>query len=266
MRIGVIGCGHMGSWFIRGLATEHKVAVFDSDPKKMDPLANVERLAVPADFGSFRPEFLLNAVNLQNTLAAFHEVSGHLPADCIISDITSVKGQIPEYYKESGFRFASCHPMFGPNFADLYHLREENAIIISESASEAREFLRVFFKRFDLHVFECSFAEHDELMAYSLTLPFASSIVFSACVSTHAVPGTTFSRHKKIAEKLLQEDDYLLSEVMFNPYSLKQLEKISSRLELLKHIIKARDYEEATKFFARLRENLGGPKVETTSR
>ena len=99
--------------------------------------------------------------------------------------------------------------------------------------------------------------DHDELMSYSLTLPFASSIVFSACVTTHAVPGTTFSRHKRIAQRLLKEDNYLLADVLFNPHSIKQLEIICSRLELLKHIIKARDYEEAQKFFNKLRKNLG---------
>lgn len=261
MRIGVIGCGHMGSWFIRGLSADHEVAVFDTDPAKMERLTNVLRLAAPADFGIFRPEFLLNAVNLQNTLEAFRTVEAYLPSDCIISDIMSVKGQVPDYYARGRFRFASCHPMFGPNFADLNRLREENVILITESAAEAREFLKSFFQKYDLHLFECSFREHDELMAYSLTLPFASSIVFSACVSSHAVPGTTFSRHKAIAQKLLQEDDFLLSEVLFNPQSLKQLEKISSRLELLKHIIKARDYEEAAKFFARLRENMAASET-----
>ena len=94
-------------------------------------------------------------------------------------------------------------------------------------------------------------------MSYSLTLPFASSIVFSACVTTHTVPGTTFSSHKQIAQRLLREDDYLLAGVLFNPHSIKQLEIICSRLEFLKHIIKARDYEEAQKFFNKLRKNLG---------
>jgi len=93
-------------------------------------------------------------------------------------------------------------------------------------------------------------------MSYSLTLPFASSITFAACLTTKVVPGTTFAHHKEIARKVLEEDDFLLAEVLFNPHSIRQLEKICSKLEFLKHIIKARDYEEAEKFLARLRKNL----------
>ena len=94
------------------------------------------------------------------------------------------------------------------------------------------------------------------MIAYSLTLPFASSLVFAACMKNTAVPGTTFKRHLTIARGLLSEDDHLLAEILFNEYSLKQLEKVTSRLEFLKHVIKGRDYEEAQRFFNNLRENI----------
>jgi hypothetical protein len=35
------------------------------------------------------------------------------------------------------------------------------------------------------------------------------------------------------------------------------VENIVHRLEFLKHVIRAKDYEEAQKFFNKLRENLG---------
>ena len=107
-----------------------------------------------------------------------------------------------------------------------------------------------------LNVYEFSFDEHDSMMAYSLTLPFSSSMVFAACVDTKAVPGTNFKKHMELAKGLLSEDDGLLSEILFNPRSIAQIEKITSRLELLKHIIRDRDYEEAGKFFEKLRDNI----------
>ena len=95
------------------------------------------------------------------------------------------------------------------------------------------------------------------MMAYSLTTPFISSLVFASCVDSTAVPGTTFARHMKIAKGLLSEEDHLLCEVLFNPHSLPQLDRITARLEYLKHIIKGRDREEAKKFLDKLRKKIG---------
>jgi hypothetical protein len=94
------------------------------------------------------------------------------------------------------------------------------------------------------------------MMAYSLTLPFVSSMVFSSCVSTSAVPGTTFRKHLDVARGLLAEDDFLLAEIIFNTHSLAQLEKITGRLNFLWHIIRNRDTEEARRFFDVLRKNI----------
>ena len=60
----------------------------------------------------------------------------------------------------------------------------------------------------------------------------------------------------KNAKGVLSEDDHLLAEILFNPKSLPQLEKITAKLEFLKHIIKAKDYEEAKRFFNKLRKNI----------
>lgn len=96
------------------------------------------------------------------------------------------------------------------------------------------------------------------MIAYSLALPFASTLVFAACMDRSAVPGTTFKKHLEIARGLLSEDDFLLGEILFGPHSLEQLDHVTSRLEFLKHVIKDRDVEEAQRFFARLRANIGG--------
>ena len=123
--------------------------------------------------------------------------------DCILGDIASVKGDIVDYYKRCPFRFVSVHPMFGPTFADMASLKEENVIIIKESDQEGAQFFRQLFERLGVKVFEYSFAEHDKMMAYSLTLPFVSSMAFAACVKNRVVPGTTFAKHWTIARGLL---------------------------------------------------------------
>jgi len=256
MKIAILGAGLMGSWLAKELSKGHVIALYDIEKSKADGLKMGKVLSSMQELGKFAPEMLLNAVTIQNTIQAFEEAEKHIPTDCIIADVASIKGEIPNYYKRHSFRFVSVHPMFGPTFADMGALKEENAVIIKESSKEGAEFFKRLFERLGIRIFEYTFKEHDEMMVYSLTLPFTSSMVFAGCVDTKAVPGTTFKKHMDIATKLLKEDDHLLAEILFNPNSLRQLEKITSRLEFLKHIMMGRDYDEAKRFFDKLRENV----------
>lgn len=256
MKIAVLGAGHMGAWLVNELAKEHEVCIYDTDFHQTETIRHAFILSSYSDLRDFNPDILINAVSLQNTIKAFERAAPFLSQSCLLTDVASVKGRIPEYYKKCGFPFVSCHPMFGPTFANVRQLEEENAILIKESDPGGAQFFNNFFRARGLNIYECSFEEHDEMIAYSLTLPFASSMVFAACLTTSAVPGTTFKKHHEIAKGLLSEDDYLLSEILFNSHSLLQLEKITGRLEFLKHVIRQKDLDEARKFFAQLRENI----------
>jgi prephenate dehydrogenase len=256
MRMVILGAGLMGSWLTRELSRDHYVAVYDVDHAKAKACEGVKMFLEPEEIGLFNPQIMINAVSLQHTLSAFKMVAPLLSRTCIIADIASIKGEIARYYKSSPFRFVSVHPMFGPTFADMAALKEESAIIISGSDTEGAKFFRDFFMKLNVKIFEYTFDEHDRMMAYSLTIPFISSMAFAACVDRTAVPGTTFARHMKIAKGLLSEDDHLLAEILFNRYSLAELDRITAKLEHLKHIIKGKDHEEIAVFLSRLRENI----------
>ncbi len=258
MKIAILGAGHMGGWLLERLSPEHSLAVYDIDNTRMADLGNrnVLKLENCSDLKYFQSEMLINAVSLQNTIPAFESCLPYLPSECIISDVASVKASIPDFYSNSAFRFVSVHPMFGPTFANVDKLSDENVIIIRESDEQGKLFFRNLFGALGLSIYEYSFDEHDQMIAYSLTLPFASTMVFAACMDNTAVPGTTFKKHLEISRGLLSEDDFLLGEILFNKYSLAQLEKVTGRLDFLKHVIRARDWEEAAKFFDRLRNNI----------
>ena len=81
-------------------------------------------------------------------------------------------------------------------------------------------------------------------------------MVFAACMKKQEAPGTTFRKHMRLAKGLLSEDDHLLTEIMFNPQTVQQIEKINSQLAYLTHIIRGRDDEEMQKFLNRLRSNI----------
>ncbi len=256
MKIFIMGAGHMGAWFVEEFCLEHEVAVYDTDRKKLKYFFNVKRLLELNEVKSFNPQLVINAVSLPNTQKAFNDVLPYLSEDCIISDITSVKTGFNELYKNLGKKFVSTHPMFGPTFANVRDLRDENAIIIKESDEKGKELFRNFYKSLNLSVYEYTFEEHDKTTAYSLSTPFASSMVFAACMKKQEAPGTTFRKQLDIAKGVLSEDDHLLAEIMFNPYTLRQIEEINSRLSYLTHIIKAGDHEEMQKFLNRLRSNI----------
>ena len=257
MKIVIVGIGKMGSWLASTLSLGNEVGVYDSDRGKSTGIKGVVLLGSPAEIENFQPDIVINAVSLGNTLKAFEDTTPYISQKCILADIASIKGDLPSYYLDSGRRFVSTHPMFGPTNANMNLLGGESAIIIRESDEDGKRIFRDIYNKLGLKIYEFSFAEHDSMMAYSLTLPFSSSMVFAGCVDTQAVPGTNFRKHMELAKGLLSEDDNLLSEILFNPKSISQLERITTMLEYLKHIIQSKDYEEAEKLFNKLRANIG---------
>lgn len=256
MKILILGAGKMGSFFCDLLSFEHDVAVYDPDPKRLRFMFNCRRFSTLDEVDDFAPDLVVNAATVKYTLQAFNDVLPHLPATTILSDISSVKTGLKEFYEQCGHPYVSTHPMFGPTFASLSNLSNENAIIISEGDHLGKVFFRDLYNRLKLHIEEYTFAEHDLTIAYSLSIPFASTLVFASNMKHQDAPGTTFKRHMAIANGLMGEDDYLLSEILFNPHTSEQLQNISDKLSELKEIVDSHDNERMKKFLDHARANL----------
>ena len=256
MKILILGAGKMGTFLTDVLCIDHEVALYDTDPKKLRFVFNTLRLTKPEEVQEFEPELMINCVTLKYTLEAFETILPYLPKNCIISDIASVKTGLQEYYSKCGRRYVSTHPMFGPTFATLDNLSSQSAIIISESDHMGKAFFKDLYQSLHLRIFEYSFEEHDETIAYSLSIPFASTLVFASVMKHQEAPGTTFKRHMDIAQGLLSEDDYLLSEILFNPNTPKQVENIRKELAGLLDIINDKDTERMQAFLKKVRKNI----------
>lgn len=256
MRILVLGAGKMGSFFLDLLSFEHETAVYEKNPERLRFTYNTLRFTALDEIDEFRPELVINAVTVKYTISAFKEVMPHLPADCIISDISSVKTGLKDFYEHCGHRYVSTHPMFGPTFANLNQLSHENAIIISEGDYMGRIFFKDLYSRLGLNIYEFSFEEHDKTVAYSLSIPFVSTFVFAAVMKHQDAPGTTFKRHMNIAKGVLNEDDFLLQEILFNPYTSEQVEQIRTELKLLLEIIDNKDAEGMKEYLTKIRNNV----------
>ena len=246
----------MGSFFLDLLSFEHETAVYEKAPERLRFTFNTLRFTTMKEIEDFKPELVINAVTVKYTISAFEEVIPHLPADCIISDIASVKTGLKDFYSKCGHRYVSTHPMFGPTFANLNQLSHENAIIINEGDYMGRIFFKDLYNRIGLSIYEYSFEEHDKTVAYSLSIPFVSTFVFAAVMKHQDAPGTTFKRHMNIAKSVLSEDDGLLREILFNPRTKSHVERIREELKDLIAIIDARDEDALNAYLTRIRENI----------
>ncbi|MDR3137742.1 MAG: prephenate dehydrogenase/arogenate dehydrogenase family protein [Tannerellaceae bacterium] len=256
MKILILGAGKMGSFFTDLLSFDHEVAVLEKDPKRLRFIYNALRFQNLEEVRGFAPEMVINCVTLSYTIEAFRQVMPFLPSTCILSDITSVKTGLKEFYGVSGFPFTSTHPMFGPTFANLDNLANENTIIISEGDRLGHEFFKDLYTNLHLHICEYTFEEHDSVVAYSLGIPFASTIVFASTMKHQDAPGTTFKRHMSIARGLFSEDDYLLTEILCNPRTPKQIERIQEELTTLQDFILRKDTEALKAYLKKIRKNL----------
>ena len=149
-----------------------------------------------------------------------------------------------------------CNRRLWPTWASLRKRGSSSAIVISDSDHLGKVFFKDLYQGLRLNIFEYSFEEHDETVAYSLSIPFVSTLVFSAVMKHQEAPGTTFKKHMAIAKGLLGEDDYLLQEILFNPNTPSQVDNIRRELKNLLEIIDKKDAEGMKKYLKKIRENI----------
>lgn len=241
MRAAVIGFGHMGGWLARVLAPEHEVAVIDPARDSASLPPGMRLLAGAEELPAFRPQLAVNAVPLHMTVPVFRQIVPFLPAETILVDLCSVKAAAADFYRACGRPFVSLHPMFGPRFTDLLHLAQENLIVIHESQPAAAQMFLDLFRRLGLAIHHRTFAEHDAMMALSLSLPFVLSLLFAENLPPAVVPGTTFRRHLETARGVLQEDASLLAEILGNPHTVPLLEDLQEQVQRLQSMLTDRD-------------------------
>lgn len=256
MRILIVGAGKMGTFFSDLLCFKHTVGIFDTDPMRLRFTFNVQRMTQFEEIRDFSPELVINAATVKYTIEAFEMIMPYLPKDCILADIASVKTGLPEFYTGCNHPYVSTHPMFGPTFASLSNLSDENAIIISEGDHLGKIFFKDLYTELHLNIREYTFLEHDEVIAYSLSVPFTSTLVFGSVMKHQDAPGTTYKRHMTIARGLMSEDDFLLTEILFNPFTVGKIDEIQEKLEALKKIITEKDSESMVEYLEDVRKNL----------
>lgn len=257
-RILIAGAGRMGSWFVSLLSDRYEVAVYDPLKGANVRFEGVSQLADISGVGRFKPDLLLNCVSIEATMGSFNEMLPHLPAECILSDIASVKGELIPFYKQSGMRYVSVHPMFGPTFASFRSLKGLSAILIEESDDEGKAFFREIFQNEGIRIYEINFAGHDRIMAEVLSIPMISALLFSAGAEGLMPHGTSYQRMMEISEGLFSEDPGMVAAILLNRECLKTIATLQEFLIRLVSIIEENDQEKVKQLFMEMREKFSG--------
>ncbi len=161
----------------------------------------------------------------------------HMPKDCILSDITSVKEQpLENMHKHWDGAIVGTHPLFGNNTPKGTDLPV--AIVPTHSCNEEQvQWVEQVFLHLKCRVFRCSAQEHDKAMAAIQNLNFITSLAYFAALAQDEslLPFLTpsFIRRQNAAQKLLTEDAPLFAGLYeANEHSQQLVRKYSSFLNI----------------------------------
>lgn len=161
----------------------------------------------------------------------------HLPSDCILSDITSVK-EAPVRQMEKHWQgpVVGTHPLFGPNFKETDSLQVAITAGNNASASHIGQ-VKAFFKKMGFSVFECTAQEHDLAMAKIQNMNFITNLAYFAVLAgqEELKPFLTpsFERRRKAAAKMLTEDAEMFAGLYeANSHSHETVRQFSKMLNL----------------------------------
>jgi prephenate dehydrogenase len=230
-RVVIAGYGKMGSWLWNLLHDKFKVAVYETDKRIIDSTSGVDFIDPVSRISEFNPDIFINCVTPYNTIAAFQTVLPYLSADCILSDIASVKEGLVPFYDKCRHRFVSVHPMFGPTFSDMARPGGLTAYIISESDEKSKGFFRDIFSGAAINQIDIGFEEHDRLMATTLSVPVLSALLLHSAGTVDRVAGTTYEKYYELASRVFSEDDDLLNYILSNYNTQNVISKMSETLK-----------------------------------
>ena len=246
----------MGSFFTDILSFQHETAVFDVNPHQLRFVYNTYRFTTLEEIKEFEPELVINAVTLKYTLEVFRQVIPHLPQDCILSDISSVKTGFKEFYEGAGMRYVSTAP-------------DVRSHVCQSGEPEPRERHRHQRRRlYGAHLFPrlihstritClrifvrgTRRDHGLLAQYSFRVDFhlCCGDETSGCTG-HDIQTPSENSSGRAERRRLPP-----SGNPFQPRTKSHVERIREELKNLIHIIDERDEEGLNRYLTRIRENI----------
>jgi len=169
VRVGVIGCGAMGSWLKREISGTHEALCYDARPERSDvgSLADLARLA----------DVIIVAVPFWEAGRVLRELAP-VSEGRLVMDIATFKEGVVEAYGEfpRGARVATVHPLFGPGAPSI---RGQRVLVMRVPGRDGAEEAYRFWSELGAAVEWADLAKHDYYVARTIALSYAVGLALA---------------------------------------------------------------------------------------
>lgn len=235
--VGLLGFGAFGRFAAPHLQRHFDVAVFDTRDLG-DGAHRAGVRSVSLDEAAASPVVVL-AVPVQRLEALLDSIRGHVRADALVVDVSSVKAAPIEMMLRllpPTVAIVGTHPLFGPQSGKDGIAGLPVALCPARADDETVACVRDFLgKTLGLKVFETSAEEHDQQMAYVQALThFVSRAVGGMDLPQTAMATRAYGRLLEMKADLEQDSmELFLTIERMNPFAKKAREELIRRLEEL---------------------------------
>jgi len=204
------GLGSMGQYFQRWFSdVGYKVRILDRDD-----WPNVEKLCAGI-------KLAIISVPIETTNTVAGKLGPHLPADCVLTDITSIKeSPLNAMLEAHQGPVIGLHPLFGPATSTL----DKQIIVVSPGRDQpACQWLIDQFSAWGSIILQVSAKEHDDIMAIVQTVRHFATFAFGQFLCRRNINLTRtlefsspiYRLELGMVGRLFAQDPTLYSEIIF---------------------------------------------------
>ena len=169
---------------------------------------------------------------------------GHLPKDCILADVTSIKtSPLYEMMKVHQGPVVGLHPMFGP---DVIGLLKQTIIVCEGRDAEQYQWLLAQFEIWGAKLYPVSAQQHDQAMAMVQVMRHFSTIAYGYHLMTEGaelpklveMSSPIYRLELMMVGRLFAQDPILYTDIIFaNKDNIVMMKRFAYRfLELLEDV------------------------------
>lgn len=248
------GLGAMGQWFTNFFQNQgHKVSICDIKKNGIKGMSYYRDLKT-----ALKDKSCVLISTPLHTIPKIIEELVRLKYQGTAFDIASVKAHLIPAIKraiDSGVKFTSIHPMFGPSSQTL---TDKIICLCSCGCIAADKKILSFFKDTASTIINISFDEHDRLVSYVLGLSHFINILFIKTLIDSGynyedfikIASTTFNLQSGTTISVIKENPELYFEIQsLNPHQTKLFNHLKEELNMLVSTINNGDKEVFKKIF-----------------
>lgn len=267
MKIGIVGAGKMGRWFIRFFLNEgYRVEVIEKDERKFSTLKDELGINPTKDYSVLRNvDKIIVSVPLDNFEETIKSIGPHIGSEQVVLDICSLKEK-PVNIMHKYIRFGTIlgmHPLFGPGAKSI---SGQNIVLTPVRYREKRfaEEFKKWLEEKGAYVHIMSPKKHDKLMSIVLYLPHIIGLLVCDTLvenefyaEAKKVSGTSYRLLITLAESIALEDPEFYATLHTSiPEAEKIGETLLEKLEQWVDIVRKKDKKKFEKRMMNIKSKI----------